>query len=44
MVVVQLTFDFPLIITSFKFVVPDTLKDDNKVDALETSKLLKLVH
>jgi hypothetical protein len=42
-VVVPLTFKLPLIFTVFKLDVPDTINDDNNADALETTKLEKIV-
>ena len=42
-VVVPATFKLPLTLKLFKLVGPDTLKDDNIVDAPETNKLLKFV-
>ena len=42
-VVVPATFKFPLISTLFKLDCPDTLKDDNNVDAPVINKLLKFV-
>ena len=42
-VVVPATFKLPFTVKLFKLVGPDTLKDDNNVDAPETNKLVKLV-
>ncbi len=41
--VVTPTFNFPLMFRVFKLDVPDAFNDDYNVDALETTKLEKLV-